>query len=272
MNQSMPAVRQPVVAGQFYPGDAAQLNEAVRRLIGAGPVQKALGVMVPHAGYVYSGRVAGEVYGRLEPPEIFIILGPNHTGLGPPAAIMTSGIWKMPTGDVAIDEKMAADITASSGLLEDSAAAHVYEHSIEVQLPFLQYLVEQPKIVPICLMPLTAGQCRDIGLAIAGVVKSSGKQILVIASSDMSHYEAEYQARRQDEMALKQIMRLDGAGLLQTVRDNQISMCGAAPVAVMLYACKELGATSAKLVKYETSGDVTGDFRQVVGYAGLVVS
>ncbi len=270
-HQSMPELRPPAVAGQFYSADAGELKRTVAGLIGAGRGQKALGAMVPHAGYIYSGSVAGEVYGRLELPETFVIVGPNHTGLGAPAAIMTSGIWKMPAGNVDVDTDLASAITVSGSVLQENGAAHAYEHSIEVQLPFLQYLVKKPLIVPVCLMPLAYPQCREIGHAIAAAVRSSGKQVLIIASSDMSHYENQEDAKARDKLALAEIMRLDGEGLLQTVQANHITMCGAAPVAAMLSACVELGATGARLVRYATSGDVTGDFSRVVGYAGVVI-
>ncbi len=271
MNQPGGTVRRPAVAGQFYPGSREELSDAVSRLTVAGPLRKALGVMAPHAGYVYSGRVAGEVYGQLELPDTFVIIGPNHTGLGAPASIMTAGVWKTPLGDVAIDSELAAEVAGSGNLLEENSAAHAREHSIEVQLPFLQFLVNKPKIVPICLMPLSAALCQDIGLVIASTIKSTEKPVLIIASSDMSHYESQERAKGQDELALGEIMRLDGAGLLRTVQANQITMCGAAPVAAMLAACRELGASRARLVRYATSGDVTGDYSHVVGYAGVVI-
>ena len=266
------AIREPAVAGKFYSGRRDELERTVKDLIGPGPAQKALGVMVPHAGYVYSGRVAGAVFGAVDLPQAFIIIGPNHTGLGPAAAIMTSGIWRMPGGDVAIDGELARDVLDSSRLLEVDSSAHLYEHSIEVQLPFLQFMVGQLLMVPVSLMVTGIEQCIDIGEAIAAAVREFPAPVLIIASSDMSHYESQTTAQEKDRLALERVLALDPEGLLETVRKNNISMCGAAPAAVMLHACRELGAAGARLVKYETSGDVTGDFSQVVGYAGVMVT
>lgn len=271
MDPLMSPTRKPAVAGQFYPGSQARLDQTVKDMAGAGPTRKALGVMVPHAGYMYSGPVAGAVFGSVELPEAFIILGPNHTGMGPSASIMTAGVWQMPDGDVTIDEGLASAILSNSSTLTADDSAHAFEHSIEVQLPFLQNLTEDVRFVPICLMTGDARQCRDVGLAVAAAVKSSQEPVLIIASSDMTHYENREAARYKDELALEQMLKLDADGLLETVRRNNISMCGYAPAASMLYACRELGATRATLIKYATSGDVTGDYAQVVGYAGVVV-
>ena len=265
-------IRQPAAAGQFYPGQREELERTVKDLIGPGPAQKALGVVVPHAGYKYSGRVAGAVYGAVDLPEVFIILGPNHTGMGAPASIMTAGTWRMPGGDVPIDTELAGEVLENSRLLEENAAAHLREHSIEVQLPFLQYMVGQPLIVPISLMISRPEQCLDIGEALAAAIREFPAPVLIVASSDMSHYESQATAQQKDKLALEQILQQSPEGLLKTVRENQISMCGAAPVATMLYACRELGAGDARLIRYETSGDVTGDYGRVVGYAGVAVN
>ncbi len=272
MESAISPVRQPAVAGQFYPGSRAGLDQAVRNMTGPGPTRPALGVLVPHAGYMYSGRVAGAVYGSVDLPDTFVIMGPNHTGLGPPASVMTSGMWEMPGGGVVIDATLAAVIVSHSRLLTPDESAHAFEHSIEVQLPFLQVLVGKVKIVPICLMTTTAEQCRDVGMAIAAAVREAAGPVLVVASSDMSHYESQDVAEQKDRLALDRVLGLDPEGLIGAVHGQHISMCGFAPAAAMLYAAGELGATKADLIRYETSGDVTGDYRQVVGYAGVVVS
>jgi hypothetical protein len=272
MEPLMSPVRKPAVAGQFYPGSRTDLDRTVKDMIGPGPTRPALGVMVPHAGYMYSGGVAGQVYGAVEMPDTFVILGPNHTGLGPAASIMTGGIWEMPDGPVPVDGALAETILSRSQILTADESAHSFEHSIEVQLPFLQFLVGKVKFVPISLMVTSAEQCRDIGLAIAEAVKAAAGPVLIVASSDMSHYESQPVAQEKDQLALEKVLALDPAGLIETVHSRHISMCGAAPAAAMLYACRELGATTASLIKYETSGDVTGDYRQVVGYAGVLVS
>lgn len=264
-------VREPAVAGQFYPGSRGALEAAIREMTSAGPAHKALGVMVPHAGYMYSGTVAGSVFGSVELPCCFVILGPNHTGLGPAASIMTSGIWRTPCGDSPIDSALAEAILENSDFLQEDESAHTFEHSIEVQLPFLQCLHPDSEFVPVSLMTADPEVCRDIGHAVAAAVKYSANPALIIASSDMTHYESQEMAKQKDQLAIERILELDGDGLIDTVTGNNISMCGVAPAAVMIYACQELGATEAELVRYRTSGDMTGDYRQVVGYAGVVV-
>ncbi|MHB9112400.1 MAG: AmmeMemoRadiSam system protein B [Thermoleophilia bacterium] len=268
----MTPVREAAVAGQFYPGTRPGLEHAVKEMIGPGPRQQALGVMVPHAGYMYSGRVAGEVYGAVEMPQSFIILGPNHSGLGPTASIMSSGVWRLPGGDAVIDEALARAVLTHSSSLEVDDRAHIFEHSIEVQIPFMQYLVGRVSFVPISMMAHSLETCRDIGSAIAEAVNTSGHPVLVVASSDMTHYESQAVAHDKDQLAIDRLLALDPEGLLATVQSNHISMCGVAPAAAMLFACNQLGAREARLVRYQTSGDVTGDFSQVVGYAGVLVS
>lgn len=272
MDPLLSPVREAAVAGQFYPGSRAAVERTVKELVGPGPTRRALGVMVPHAGYMYSGRVAGEVFGAVELPHTFVIIGPNHTGLGSTASIMASGVWRLPGGDAVIDGELAKSIlTQSSGLAADDRA-HIFEHSIEVQLPFLQYLVGEVNFVPISLMLTGVEACREIGRAVASAVRAVSEPVLVVASSDMTHYESQVEAQQKDRLAIDRLLALDPEGLLETVMKNHISMCGVAPAATMLFACRELGATSAQLIRYETSGDVTGDYNQVVGYAGVVVS
>ncbi len=272
MDPLISPVREAAVAGQFYPGSRAKLEMAVKDLIGPGPKRHALGVMVPHAGYMYSGRVAGEVFGSVELPKTFVIIGPNHTGLGPEASIMSAGVWRLPTGDARVADGLAREIVSHSLVLASDERAHRFEHSVEVQIPFLQYLVGKMEFVPISLMTTSNDACRDVGLAVAAAIKAAAGPVLVIASSDMSHYESQVTAQEKDHLALERLLALDPGGLLRTVMENHISMCGVAPAAAMLYACRELGASEARLAKYETSGDVTGDYAQVVGYAGVVVN
>ncbi len=272
MDPLITPVREPAVAGKFYPGTRTALEQSVKEMIGQGPARDALGVMAPHAGYMYSGRVAGEVYGDVRLPHTFVILGPNHSGLGTAASIMDSGIWRLPGGDAVIDENLAFSILSHSRSLAVDDKAHLFEHSIEVQLPFLQYLVGEIKFVPISMMVSSVDYCRDIGLAVAAAIKAAPGSVLVIASSDMTHYETQAVAQEKDQLAIKHLLELDPVGLLETVQAHHISMCGVAPAAAMLFACKELGAREAMLARYETSGDVTGDYNQVVGYAGVVVS
>lgn len=264
-------VREPAVAGQFYPGTRDALEATVREMTPEGVKTSAIGVMVPHAGYMYSGSVAGSVFGSVELPCCYVILGPNHTGMGPAASIMTSGIWRTPCGDSTIDAALAGAILENSDFLQQDYSAHAFEHSIEVQIPFLQCLYEEMEFVPISLMTADKTVCRDVGHAVAAAIRYSANPALIVASSDMTHYESQEAAKVKDEMALARILDLDADGLLDTVLKQNISMCGVAPTASMLYACQELGATEVEMVRYSTSGDMTGDYSQVVGYAGLLV-
>lgn len=264
--------RKPAVAGTFYEGGA----KALRAQIGAladpkAPKEPVLGAMAPHAGYVYSGPVAGAVYSRIKPADAFIILGPNHTGLGADAAVFQKGSWELPFGEALIDETLGAAILEASRDLVPDDRAHISEHSIEVQVPFLQFFFENIKILPICLGRLDLKKCMDIGKAIARVIKGRQDKIAIIASSDMSHYVSRETAEKKDRLALDAMEALDPGRLYEVVLKNRISMCGFIPAVCMLAACNELGAKRAFLVKYATSGDVSGDYEQVVGYAGLII-
>jgi AmmeMemoRadiSam system protein B len=257
--------RKPAVAGQFYPASPSDLSRQVEGFITPDAEKEdAIGIVSPHAGLIYSGRVAGEVYSRVRMPHTVILIGPNHTGIGRPVSIMSSGSWQMPTGELNIDEQIAGRLKEKSGLIEEDATAHAMEHSLEVQLPFILHFSQEVMIVPIML-------CRQVGEAIAEVINESNYPILIAASSDMSHYETDTIARRKDNMAIEKILDMDPEGLYATVINEHISMCGILPVATMLYAAKKLGAKGAKLVKYTNSGEVSGDFGQVVGYAGVIV-
>lgn len=270
-------IRNPAVAGAFYPGSggllAAQIGEFAQQVEDK---VDALGVVVPHAGYVYSGRVAASVYSRIRIPDTVVILGPNHTGMGSNFSLMREGIWRTPLGDVSIDEDLAGDILLNSKVLKDDAGAHVREHSIEVQLPFLQYFRDNVAFVPIALShyipsPDYLEICRDIGHAIAqGIGKRRGR-VLVVASSDFTHYESRQLASEKDGKVIDAILALDESKMFDIIASDDVSMCGYGPTACMLSACKELGATESVLVEYATSGDVTGDFSQVVGYGGIIV-
>lgn len=271
MQSSQPYIREPAVAGQFYPSQPEELEREVAEKLGSGPKRDALGVMAPHAGYVYSGAVAGAVYGAVNIPNRLVILGPNHTGMGAAAALMDTGIWRLPGGDVPVDAELARSILDASHLLSSDKFAHIYEHSIEVQLPFLRHLAGDMSFVPISIMSGNREVCRDIGQAVAKAISGSQEPVLIVASSDMTHYESGAEAKRKDELALGRMLSLDAEGLLDTVYGNDISMCGVMPAAAMLFSCNELGATDAELISYANSGDVTGDYGQVVGYAGVAV-
>ena len=264
--------RPPAVAGRFYPDDPqALLEEVQRHLEQETPKVSAKGVIVPHAGFMYSGDVAGTVYSRIEIPDTVILLGPNHTGMGERIAIFSHGSWIMPFGDLEIDANLAKDILENLPIARESEEAHRLEHSLETQLPFLQYFRKQFKLVPICLMRLSFDECRMLARAIVQAVRSSDRPVLIVASSDMTHYESHARASEKDHKAIDQILKMDPEGLFRTVEQEGITMCGVNPATVMLAACKELGATQAELVRYMTSGEVSGDMDQVVGYAGVVV-
>ena len=266
------ARRNPAVAGTFYAG-TERLREQVRALLpGEARRQRVVGAVAPHAGYMYSGRVAAAVYARIEPPATLVILGPNHTGIGAQAAIMTEGAWATPLGEVGIDRALGRAILDASRTLVEDPLAHRDEHSIEVQLPFLQVLMPEAQFVPICLMDLDLATCRDVGHAVAEGVRQTGRSAVIVASTDMSHYVPQGVAERKDRRAIAAIEALDAEGLFAAVRRERISMCGFHPTAAALVAARELGATAGHLVQYATSGDVSGDFQQVVGYAGLLLT
>lgn len=269
--------RTPYAAGLFYLGYKEGLTRDVKKYIKVQDERektiKATGVVVPHAGYEYSGPVAGSVYGTIMPPKKFIIIGPNHSGFGFPISIEDAGTWKTPLGDVEIDETLAASLIAGSNNIKISYNAHRLEHSVEVQLPFLQIITgEDFTFVPMVMKGLPdINVYREIGNAIADSIRSAEEDVLIIASTDFTHYEPLSVAETMDKMAIDAIMAMDPEFLLQTVYENDITMCGVGPVVTMLYAAMELGATNAELIKYATSADFSMDTASVVGYGGLAV-
>jgi AmmeMemoRadiSam system protein B len=267
-----PAVRHPAVAGQFYPDDQEKLLASLRSyLLSTDKLVPALGCVVPHAGYMYSGHVAGAVYARIQIPARCLVLCPNHTGVGAPLSIMSEGAWETPLGKVPIDSELAADLMQRVPLLSEDSAAHRTEHAIEVQLPFLQALRKDLRFVPIAIGTRQFDMLETLGQAIGGLLSATKERILVLASSDMNHYESDLVTRAKDHRAIDRILNLDPRGLYEVVIGEQISMCGYGPTVAMLTAVKHLGATSAELVKYATSGDISGDRQMVVGYAGITV-
>jgi MEMO1 family protein len=264
--------RIPAVAGRFYPGKSDELRREVENYtIVAGEKRTAIGVVVPHAGYLYSGAIAGKTFARVLIPRRVIILGPNHHGLGYPAAVYASGTWQTPLGRIPIDESLADAILAGCPGMEADEAAHKFEHSLEVQVPFLQVLAPECSIVPICLGRISRPDLLRFGEDLGQVLCQYPGEVLIVASSDMTHYEPGVVAREKDQLALNRILDLDPQGLYQTVHDGGISMCGVIPVVVMLAAALKIGANKAALVHYGNSGDVTGDQSEVVGYAGVIV-
>ncbi len=273
----MTMVREPAVAGQFYPRSEKELLSEVQKFLerGAqddGPRVRALGVIAPHAGYVYSGAVAGAVYAHIEVPKRVIVLCPNHTGMGEPLSIMSEGSFRTPLGDVEIDRPLAEALKRGFPLLREDAAAQLREHAVEVQLPFLQVLRKDVAMVPITVGIGQFEVLSALGVVMARVIAECGEPVLMVASSDMNHYEGDEETRVKDAMAIAKVCELQPKGLYDTVRGQDISMCGYGPAVAMLTAALRMGATSAELVKYATSGDVSGDREHVVGYAGIAVS
>jgi len=266
-------VRAPAVAGHFYPGRREELLRDIRGYTASKQASRitAIGCVVPHAGYMYSGHVAGAVFSRLEIPEHCVILCPNHTGRGAPLAAMTDAAWQTPLGEVAACPELGSDLMRSFPPLRENSAAHRAEHAIEVQLPFLQ--VGQPSLH---ILPIAVGTgefeiLRGLGEAMADAISTFAHKVLIVASSDMNHYESEAVTRIKDRKAIERVLALDPRGLWETVTREDISMCGYGPAVVMLTAAKKLGASSATLVRYATSGEISGDLERVVGYAGIVV-
>lgn len=264
-------VRKPAVSGSFYPGKADRLKAMVGEMVDlkAGKI-KALAVVSPHAGFVYSGPVAGAVFSSVILPDSFVLLGPSHHGMRSLLAIMKKGVWQTPLGDVPIQARLAEMIMKQSGLIKEEESAHVLEHSLEVQLPFIQYFRTDFSIVPVCISHRAEYRdLEELGKAVAEGVKESGQDVLIIASTDMSHYVSQETAQRKDFLAIEKILALDPKGLYEVVEDEDISMCGFQPTAAALVAAKALGAKKAELIRYQTSGETSGDYDQVVGYAGL---
>lgn len=267
-------VRDPAVAGRFYPADATQLRREVDTLLeGSGALEPraAAAVMAPHAGYMYSGRIAGQTFASVSIPPRAIVLCPNHTGYGVRRSMWARGAWRLPGRSVPVDAELAALVGKYAGLEEDRFA-HLREHAIEVELPLL--LGRQPaiEIVPVCLAGLSLADCHEVGAGLALAVQEADCGVLIVASSDMSHYISAEAAARFDRTALDRVLALDPDGLYETVTRLDISMCGYIPATVSLIAARELGASLGQLVRYGNSGEVSGDFDRVVGYAGVVVS
>jgi len=264
--------RKPAVAGQFYSSSSSDLLKEVQRYVKTSTIkERAIGVLSPHAGLMYSGAVAGAVYSRIELPHTIILIGPNHTGMGRAVSIMSRGEWEIPTGSLKIDETLAEKIKKQASIIEEDNLAHQMEHSLEVQLPFILYFSKDVEIVPITIMAESLDVCKTVGEAIADVIRDIKHPVTIVASSDMTHYELDSVARTKDKKAIDEILSLDPEGLYKTVIKERISMCGFIPATTMLYAVKKLGAKDATLVKYMTSGDVSGDYTSVVGYAGIII-
>lgn len=265
-------IRPPAVAGQFYPGTEQGLRDELQRLLP--PVaekRRAIGVISPHAGYVYSGSAAGLLLAQVAIPRTVVIIGPNHRGTGAIAALSPENGWQTPLGVVPIEKHLGRLIRQHQLAIQEDSAAHRLEHSLEVQVPFLQYLRPDVSIVPLCLAFGDYAGCELVGTALASAITEFGEEVLIIASSDMTHYESAESARQKDSLALERALALDPQGLVEVCRSKRITMCGVISSAVMLVAARQMGATQAQLLAYTNSGQVTGDDQQVVAYASVLV-
>jgi AmmeMemoRadiSam system protein B len=275
--------RKPAVAGAFYAGTKPALTEQITgcftHRFGPGevpkPVQKGprkiLGLVSPHAGYEYSGPVAANGYSKLATdglPDVFVILGPNHTGYGSGVSIVTEGSWQTPVGSMSINAELAKRIQKGCDIIDVDEEAHAFEHSVEVQLPFIQYLFgDAASFVPICMMMQDLRTCREIASTI--VEQLNGKDFMIVASSDFVHYEPHEAVIRKDETAIGAITRLDDAALNELGESGKVTMCGYGPITTLIAAAKLMGGVRAELLSHKTSGDITGDKSAVVGYASL---
>ena len=268
-------LRLPAVAGRFYPSDSQELTSLVRqysRPDSQHPPVRVTACLVPHAGYVYSGHVAGAVFARIALPEKIIVLGVRHYPRGEPVAILSNGAWRTPLGDAPIDAALAEELRRACPLFREDGVAHSAEHSLEVQIPFLQILVPHFSFVPLALGTVRFESLVSVGEAIARILRDAKESILLLTTSDLNHYEDDATTRVKDHKAIDRLLALDPQGLYDTCCNEDISMCGLGPAVAMLTALNALGAKKAELMKYATSADVSGDRSQVVGYAGMIFS
>jgi MEMO1 family protein len=268
-------IREPAVAGKFYPGEKRELEARLQKLLSVSAKEvvgnnNAIACIVPHAAYFYSGAVAGEVFAQLEIPSRVLILGPRHAPRGANLAINTSGSWRTPLGLAEIDSEFAAALVAEFPQLEEDAVAHRKEHSLEVELPFVQWLAPNARFVPIALGTINFDVLTALGSAIAAVISKMPERVLIVASSDMNHYETDEVTRVKDHRAIEKLLAFDPRGLYDVVRNEEITMCGVGPAIAMLTAALALGSKKSELVRYATSAEVSGDQEVVVGYAGMI--
>lgn len=264
-------IRKPAVAGRFYPGSEDRLRSSVEDLLFEQAERQAIAVVAPHAGYVYSGSTAGRVFGAIHVPDRVVVLSPNHTGRGARLSVWREGHWSTPLGNVPIDTELADALIAADPRFSADEAAHQTEHAIEVELPFLQLRNPNFRLTPIVISGTPRDTLVSVGHSLAKVIQSLKDDVLIVSSTDMSHYVSAEEARSLDRQALGCIESLDPGGLYDVVREREISMCGVMPTTVALSAAVMLGATKAEVVAYTNSGEVSGDSNQVVGYAGVII-
>jgi len=266
-------LRLPAVAGQFYPDNPQELSALVRNYSGAEDTQKKVKVracLVPHAGYMYSGGVAGAVFGRISLPKKILLLGVRHYPRGEALAILSEGAWRTPLGDVPVETALAIRLRKECPSLREDSVAHGREHSLEVELPFLQVLDPGFSFVPVAVGTLRYEDLKETGEGIARALEHEQEEILIVTSSDMNHYEEDATTRQKDGKAIERLLKLDARGLYEVCREREISMCGLGPAVIMLTAMERLRVEQAELVRYQTSGDVSGNRDEVVGYAGMI--
>ncbi|MFH1062384.1 MAG: AmmeMemoRadiSam system protein B [Candidatus Omnitrophota bacterium] len=266
--------RKPMWAGpqKFYPEDPDILKKYFKKVIDkTAAKQEVKAVMLPHAGYFYSGAVAGKTISCVKVPDTIILLGPNHTGLGQPYSLVRKGLWSTPLGEIKICSKLADLILENSDLITEDETPHTHEHSLEVELPFLKYLNSNISIVPIIISDFFIDRLEAVGDSLARAIVEYAKPVLIVISSDMTHYEPAEQVELKDQRAIDAMLELNPQELFARVNAENISMCGFGPAVIGLFACKKLGAKKARLIDYQTSGDVTEDFSSVVGYAGIII-
>lgn len=267
----IPPVRKPYVAGSFYPAQASELREFLATsLTPFSPLVQPKAVILPHAGYLYSGRTAAEVVRRVQIPDVCFLVGPNHGGEGHPFALFSEGGWETPLGVAPIERDFAGALLEASHDLSPDSEAHAREHSLEVEVPFLQHRHPEVKIVPLVIGSLNQDWVRRVALSLIETLKTQTR-FLIVASTDMSHYESDEAVRKKDPYALRAIEALDEEGLAETVKRHRISMCGLMPVYFALILLKALGAKKATLIDYRTSAEASGDYDRVVGYAGFII-
>ena len=268
-------IREAIVAGKFYPSNKNSLENQLRSFPKATSKEDALACIMPHAGYVYSGGVAVQTASSIQMKENIILLGPNHTGLGSSFSIASKGEWKTPLGKVEVNATIVENLKKECSLFKEDDSAHAHEHSLEVELPILQFLHRDKfSIVPLILMPSRMSEYEKIAQAISKTITDLGikDKTLIIASSDMTHYESHKSAKEKDNLAIEAILNLDEKLLIERVQKYNITMCGYVPTVITIMTAKNLGAKKAKLIKYQTSGEISGDYQSVVGYAGIIIS
>ncbi len=266
-------IRNSIVSGQFYPSNRESLNKMIEAFKPKDSSKiSAKGVILPHAGYIYSGKVAVVTLAKVLKKTKIIILGPNHSGLGAKFGLWAKGSWKTPYGNIEIDEELAQRILDKEGVIAEDYLAHQGEHSIEVELPILKYFFKEFKFVPIACSRANIKDYQKAASQIFEAIKNEKEDILVVVSTDLTHYEPDASARRKDRLAIDAIVNLDEENLVSQIRKENITMCGEPSVSIALGCLKKMGARKSQVILYQTSGDTSGDYSSVVGYTGMVIS